>query len=378
MPGTGQGADDGERQVDTATGAGRHGGGDRRGGRRCRCPAGAPLFIDSLSFLPDDLAEIGAAGLGAMIADISEIEEIRDAAGTPRYLRGFKANDPAIDRAAARLANSPHAFLALEGSDIGTRPGCATFLQFQSTEMIERDLTRIAWFHGKGLRVWQFTHHNDNLFAGGALQRMQTGLTPLGIEGLAEMNRLRILPDVSHGSDATMLEAAKRSTTPIALTHSAARAIVDHPRCAPDSVIRAIAERGGVMGVFMMSFWLTRRPVPTVEHYVANIAHVARVGGIGAVGIANDFPMAGQTNLVKLNNDNARGVQEYLAWWRAMRSEGIPGFDWTPEHVVIPALNRIDRMQRIADALAAHGFKAREVDAIMGGNWRRLLTDVLG
>ncbi|MBD8679915.1 membrane dipeptidase [Sphingomonas sp. CFBP 13720] len=338
----------------------------------------AAPFIDSLSFLPDDLADIARAGLGAMIADISEVEEVRDAAGVPRYLRGYRVSEAALTRAVARLAASPHAYVALKGSDIGSRPGCATFLQFQSTEMIERDLSRIARFHAGGLRVLQFTHHNDNPFAGGALQPVQTGLTPLGIDGLAEMNRLRILPDVSHGSDATMREAARRSTTPIALSHGAARAIVNHPRCAPDDVIRAIAERGGVMGVFMMSFWLTRKRVPTVADYVANIRHVVRVGGIDAVGVANDFPMAGQANLVKLDNDNAKGVGEYLAWWRAMRSQGIAGFDWTPEHVVIPALNRIDRMQRIADALRADRFRAREVDAIMGGNWRRLLTNVLG
>ncbi len=335
-------------------------------------------FIDSLSFLPDDLADIARAGLTAMIADVSEVEEVRDAAGTPRYLRGFRVNDAALDKAVARLANSRHAYVALKGSEIGTRPGCATFLQFQSAETVGDDLTRIARFHGKGLRVLQFTHHNDNAFAGGALQRVQSGLTPLGRAGLAEMNRLRILPDVSHGSDATMLEAARASTTPIALSHGAARAIVDHPRCAPDPVIRAIADRGGVMGVFMMSFWLTRRAVPTVANYVAQIRHVARVGGIGAVGVANDFPMGGQANLLKLNNDNARGVAEYLDWWKAMRAERIPGFDWTPEHVVIPALNRIDRMQRIADALGKAGFAAREVDMVMGGNWRRLLTDVLG
>ena len=98
--------------------------------------AGKPLFFDSLSFLPDDLADIGRAGLGAMIADISEIIELRDADNVPRYHRNFAANDPAIDKAVARLANSPYAHVALKGSDIGKRPGCAVFLQCQSTEMI--------------------------------------------------------------------------------------------------------------------------------------------------------------------------------------------------------------------------------------------------
>ena len=334
--------------------------------------------FDGLSFLPDDLAEITRAGLNGMICDVSEVREIRDANGTPRYPRDFETNDRALEKAVARLRDSPHAFVGLRGSDIGSRPGCAAFLQFQSCEPVGDDLSRLALFHGKGLRVLQFTHHNDTPFAGGALERQPSGLTGLGCAGLDEMNRLRLLPDVSHGSEATMIEAAARSRTPIVLSHGACRAIVDHPRCASDAAIQAIASRGGVMGVFMMSFWLTRDPAPSIEHLIAQIRHVIKVGGIEAVGIANDFPMAGQPNLAKLGNDNARGVAEYLDWWRAMRREGIPGFEQDPRHVVVPELNDIDRLATITRALERARFPGREIERIMGGNFRRVLTDVLG
>ncbi|MEK7343640.1 MAG: membrane dipeptidase [Pseudomonadota bacterium] len=335
-------------------------------------------YMDGLSFLPEDLADIQRAGLNGMVCDVSEVEEVRDAGGVPRYLRTFAKCSAALDAAVARLASSPYAYIAYRGSDIGRKSGCAIFLQFQSCEPVGKDISRIADFHRRGLRVLQFTHHNDNLFAGGALESRWSGLTPLGIEGLAEMNRVGIVPDVSHGSEPTMLEAAQRSTTPILLSHGACKAIVDHPRCASDAVIRAIADKGGMMGIFMMSFWLTRASVPAVEHLIAQIRHVVNIAGVEAVGISNDFPMAGQPNLAKLNNDNREGVKEYLAWWRAMRGLGIAGFEWTPEHVVIPELNRIDRMASIARALDAAGFSPRECDKIMGENWRRVLTDVLG
>lgn len=335
-------------------------------------------YMDGLSFLPEDLGEIKAAGLGGMICDISEIEEVRDKDNVPRYLRTFEKCSAALDATVKRLADRPEAFVALRGSDIDSRPGCATFLQFQSCEPVGTDLTRIADFHRRGLRVLQFTHHNNNLFAGGALEREWSGLTPLGIEGLAEMNRVGIVPDVSHGSEPTMLEAARRSTTPILLSHGACKAIVDHPRCASDTVIRAIADKGGMMGIFMMSFWLTRDAVPTVDHLIAQIRHVANVAGIEAVGISNDFPMAGQTNLVALNNDNAEGVKEYLPWWQAMREQKIAGFDWTPDHVVIPELNNIGRMATIAATLDKAGFRSGDIDKVMGGNWRRVLTGILG
>lgn len=338
----------------------------------------APVIADGLSFLPDDLAEIGRSGLTAMICDVSEVEEIKDKDGIPRYLRTFEVNDAALDRAVGRLRGSPYVYVAQHGSDIGRREGCAAFLQFQSCETIGTDLSRIAHFHRKGLRVLQFTHHNNNLFAGGALERVQTGLTPLGREGLGEMNRVGLLPDVSHGSEATMVEAARLSRTPIVISHGACKAIVDHPRCASDAAIRAVAERGGMMGIFMMSFWLTRDPTPNVDHLIAHFRHVIKVGGIDAVGIANDFPMAGQTNLVKLNNDNREGVKEYLPWWIAMRDSGIPGFETLPEHVVIPELNNIHRMATIRQALERHRFNGREIDRIMGANWARVLSDVLG
>lgn len=337
-----------------------------------------PVFLDGLSFLPDDVTQLAAAHLDGIICDISEIEEVRDADGTPRYLRTYAKCSAALDRVTARLRDNPHAYVALKGSDIGSRPGCATFLQFQSCEPVGTDLSRLADFHARGLRVLQFTHHNNNLFAGGAIEPHWSGLTALGIEGLAEMNRLHIIPDVSHGSEPTMLDAAKRSTTPILLSHGACKAIVDHPRCASDTVIRAIADRGGMMGIFMMSFWLTRDAQPTADHLIAQIRHVIRVGGIDAVGISNDFPVDGQENLVKLHNDNAEGVKEYLEWWRAMDKLRIPGFAQDPQHVVIPTLNDIHRMDSIAAALEKARFRGREIDKIMGGNWRRVMTDVLG
>jgi membrane dipeptidase len=335
------------------------------------------IWIDGLSFLPADMADVTSSKLRAMICDVSEVEEVRDADGHPRYLRTFAANDQALDLAIDRIAAADQVYLASRGSDIGKQPGCATFLQFQSCEPIGEDLTRIGHFHRKGLRLLQLTHHNDTAFAGGAIEPMQSGLTPLGRDGIREMNRLRMLPDVSHGSSATIVEAAKHSQTPIIYSHGACRAIVNHPRCIDDDGIRAIASRGGVVGIFMMSFWLTRDPAPKTEHLIRQLKHVAKVGGIEAVGIANDYPMTGQENLRKLGNDNHEGVKEYLGWWEAMRARKVPGFEFDPEHVVIPELNNINRMQLIAEALQKSGFKGREIERIMGKNWARVLTDVL-
>jgi membrane dipeptidase len=106
---------------------------------------------------------------------------------------------------------------------------------------------------------------------------------------------------------------------------------------------------------------------------IAQLRHVIKVGGIDAVGIANDYPLTGEANLVTLGNDNTRGITAYLPWWETMRRRGIMGFDRTPTHVVIPQLNAITRMFTIHAALEKARFTGAEIEKIMGGNWTRVL-----
>jgi membrane dipeptidase len=131
------------------------------------------------------------------------------------------------------------------------------------------------------------------------------------------------------------------------------------------------------MGIFMMSFWLTTDPVPTVESYIRQIRHVIDVAGIDAVGIANDYPIGGEASALKAGNDNAKAVEGYYRWWDDVAKQGVLGFDRRPSHVVIPDLNNLRRMFLIHEALERAGFKTAEVEKIMGGNWIRVLTESL-
>lgn len=352
---------------------------------RVRAQAPAYPYVDGLCALPQDLADIGRSGLSAFIMDVSSGTMIDTDDGTIRYYRSFDTSVQSLVRTRRQLRGGaiPGAFLATRGSEIRDafrRGDTAVIMQFQGAQPLEGDVWRLDLFHELGLRVLQFTHHNANPFAGGALDPEPGGLTPLGYELLERMNELRVLPDVSHGSDQTSLEVARGSRTPVILSHGAARALVPNARCAPDGVIRAIADTGGVMGVFMMSFWLTNDPVPTVDHLIAQLRHVANVGGIESVAIANDYPVSGEAHLLSLDNDNAEGVKAYHAWWTSIANEGILGFDASnlPKHVVIPELNNVRRMFLIDEALDAAGFSSADRERIMGRNWIRVLEEVLG
>jgi membrane dipeptidase len=339
-------------------------------------------YVDGLSFLGPP-ADIAASGLSALICDVSAAERLKTEDGSIKYFRSFEACARSLTSMRRQLNGGqvPNVFLATKGGEIreAYRTGrTAVFFQFQGCEPIGEDLSRLDLFYELGLRVLQITHHNNNLWGGGAIEKTWTGLTKTGTEGVERLNALGIIPDLSHVSDVTSLDVWRVSKRPVVLSHGAARALVNNARCASDEVIKGVAKSGGAVGVFMMSFWLTTDPKPTAESYVKQIRHVVNTGGIDAVGIANDYPIGGEQAAIKVGNDNAQAIKGYLAWWESVRKEGVLGFDAQPAHVVIPELNNPRRAFAIHEALDRGGFKSAEIEKIMGGNWTRVLTDCLG
>lgn len=346
-------------------------------GRRTR-------YVDGLC-LPGEEAEMkefAECGFQAVILDVSDGEMVHLPDGTEAYRRTYAACQRGVESGIQGIQKwIPGGFVAIKGSEIPATPsdpriGC--ILQFQGCDWVENDLARIQAFHAKGLRIAQLTHHYGNTLAGGCMDLPQTGLTPLGLEALREMERLRILPDLAHASNLTGLDVLKATSRPVIVSHGACRAIVDNARCTSDAVIRGVGDHGGVMGIFMMSFWLTQDSTPTVDHYIAQIRHVIRVAGIDAIGIANDYPPGGESELRKLGNDNLKGMELYMPWWKSMRARGVAGFEHTPTHVVIPELNTPRRMFLIHASLERARFKPSEIEKIMGGNWVRVLKNALG
>lgn len=338
----------------------------------------APFYMDGLSFLPEDIDLIAPSGLNAFIADVSAWEEVKEADGRPSYKRTYRACKRSMAEAKAFIdAHSDILTLARTGSDIeaAQKTGkCAIVFQVQGADSVEGGFDELDDLHQDGLKIMQLTHHRGNLYAGGAMDIVNKGLSLQGEELITALNARDMVIDLSHASVKSAEDALRLNKGPIVNSHGAARALLNNARCMPDHIIRGIADQGGAFGVFMMSFWLTTDTVPTEDHYLAHIKHIANIAGVDAVGIANDFPIQGQTNLLALNNDNAKGVQEYMKWWLEQGKIGILGFDYRPQHVVIPSLNSLDRMERIDTLLAKGGFTSLERAKIMGGNWRRVLS----
>ena len=354
----------------------------RRG--RCAGPREAkdapPLFFDGLILSPEEGAgweELGRSGISGFIWDVSAVEERNG-----KFVRPFLPCLRSIAAAGKFLRENPWGLsLATRGTDIPEarrRMRTAVFLQFQSCEPFEDDLELLRVFHDLGLRVCQVTHHASNAFGGGSLERQWTGLTELGFRAIAMMNALGIIPDLAHGNDILCRDVLRTSTKPVVASHTCCRAIVPNARCITDEAIKGIADSGGLIAIMPLSFWITREPVPTVDHYIAHLEHVIKAGGIDAVGLANDEPVAGSIEAAKLGNDNAKAVKLDLDWWKEQRAAGILGFEELPAHAIIPELNDARRMFTIQAALEKKGHTTGQVEKIMGLNWLRVLTQALG
>ena len=201
------------------------------------------------------------------------------------------------------------------------------------------DLSVIARYRAKGACYVTLTHNGHNLIADSAIPRRDLGdgeirhggLSPLGREAVAEMNRVGMLIDVSHLSRAAMLQAAQLSATPVVATHSSVRTLCDHRRNLDDDQLDALRDTGGVIQVTAMpGFLRTRREqVPSPEvgvgDLVDHIDYVVRRIGPTHVGISSDFDgggaIAGWSNAAETPAVTAEllrrgyGVQEIAGFW---------------------------------------------------------------
>jgi membrane dipeptidase len=262
----------------------------------------------------------------------------------------------AVDVVEGFVGRHPERLIAATGGDdvraAKASGRIAVFLGVEGGHAIEGSLDRLRAFYQRGVRYLTLTWNNGNTWAGSSIGIEGTrtgGLTDFGRAVIAEMNRLGMLVDVSHASDATVADVLATSTAPIIASHSSARALSDHPRNLTDAELRAIAAAGGVINVNFYSRFIDPvfraamdagavLPVTPLSVLIDHISHVATVAGIEHVGLGSDFD--GMSAL----------------------PEGVPDVTGLP---------------RIADALLARGYADIDVSRVLGGNMLRLLDRVL-
>ncbi len=242
---------------------------------------------------------------------------------------------------------------------------------FQDAAMLKGDVSRLEIFDDLGVRIIQLTYNRANELGHGSLEPENQGLTEFGREVVAEMNGRNMLVDLSHCGQQTTADGIEASVEPVSITHSGCAALSDLPRNKRDEELRALAERGGVFGVYFMPF-LLEQGQPNAADVVRHIGHAINVCGEDHVGIGTDGSIAP----VDLSPEYRQQVRDEIA---RRRAAGISAPGETEDIVpLIPDLNEARRLNKLADLLAAAGHTDTRIEKVLGGNFMRLFADVWG
>ena len=322
-----------------------------------------PYRIDGLQYArytPEVFAQMREGGVDAVHVTIAYHENFRETVlNIEQWNRHFERHSDLI-------------FQGFTGDDVrrARESGrTAIFFGLQNPSPIEDDIGLVEILHRLGVRFMQLTYNNQSLLATGCYEDDDTGLTRMGKEVVHEMNRVGLVVDMSHSAERSTLEAIEHSTRPIVITHANPASWHPARRNKSDTVLRALAESGGMLGFSLYPHHLHGGSDCQLDDFCRTIAHTAELMGIDNVGIGSDLCQNQPDSIVE--------------WMRCGRwtknidfgegSASAPGFppmpDWFQD-------NR--HFGHIDAGLRAVGMRDSEVNAVMGGNWLRFYDENFG
>lgn len=319
----------------------------------------------------EDIPRMLEGGLDVQFLAIYVAGEYAKQGGLKRALEMLEPVQAGLEKYADRiaLATSPSEVYRLK------RAGkIAAVLALEGGHALEGSLNALRQFYRMGFRYMTLTHISNNDLSDSSTDEPRwNGLSELGKEMVREMNRLGMMVDVSHISDAAFWDVLETSTVPVLATHSSVRAIADLPRNMGDEMIQALAERGGVVQIcfgsaFLHPLWAARGtkiltllrekynndvshwnrlwsemnekdplPSPNVDDVIAHIDHIVQLVGPDYVGLGSDFD----------------------------------GVAYVPS-----GLDDVSMLPNITFSLLKRGYSESDIEKILGGNLLRVWSEV--
>lgn len=241
--------------------------------------------------------------------------------------------------------------------EAGRQGRFAVVLSFEGVEPLMGDLRLLRVFHALGVRGVGLTWSRRNEAADGSSFHptgigREGGLSPFGVKLVEEAERLKMFIDVSHINDPGFWDVMEIAEGPVVASHSNCRALCDHPRNLTDDQIRAIAERGGVIGMNALSPFVVSPTVksrPDVSDLVDHVDHIVRLVGADFVGIGFDFDGS---------------FEDYSG-----KGKAIEASDVLSGHKEIPLFVK---------ELEQRGYSPKEIGKILGLNLMRVFEKTMG
>jgi membrane dipeptidase len=245
----------------------------------------------------------------------------------------------------------------------------------EGAAMIENELDRIEILYGFGVRSMGVTYSESNALGSGLKEARDGGLTSLGHRAVERMNKVGMLVDCSHVGDRTTLDVIAASTRPIVLSHIGARALWDTSRMAPDEVLAACADKGGLIGIEAAPHTTLTKAHREhgIEAYMEHFEYVKDLVGIDHVGFGPDTVYGDHVGLHHVYSGS-------LSLKESTRGRSAPAAGSPPEYREVPYVlgleNPTEASHNILRWLVKKGYSDEDIAKAVGGNALRVLRGV--
>ena len=236
----------------------------------------------------------------------------------------------------------------------------------EAATMIENEVDRLDVLYGFGVRQMGIAYSEANTLGSGLKERGDGGLTYFGERAVRRMNQLGIAIDVSHSGDQTCLDVAAASTKPIFITHAGARGLWPTNRMKTDATIKAVAEKGGVIGIEAAPHTTLSpdHPLHSLESVMDHFRYCVDLVGIEHVSFGPDTLFGDHVGLHHAFASNLSIGQAH------------GHVDYTEVPYVDGLENPAEEFTNIIGWLVAHDYSDDEIRMVVGGNTMRVLKEV--
>jgi len=336
---------------------------------------------DHTSIFPEDMGRVleqrrqgrdatGYAGLAASDTDVF-FENFMDGTATITSNKGWKWDDIIFD-VGMRFSDIAHqdlVYVATRYDDLqqAKTSGRIAFVAWlEAATAIENEVDRVDILYGFGVRGMGITYSEANPLGSGLREKNDSGLSDLGRAVVKRMNRLGMTIDIAHCGDRTGLEVIEASEKPITITHAGARTLWGTRRMKNDETLKALAAKGGVIGIEAAPHTtLTQKhPKHSLESVMEHVAYCVDLIGVDHVGLGPDTLFGDHLGL-----HHAFAVQLSLA---AIRDSG-------PSYTQVPYVDGMENpgeaMRNAVRWLVKHGYTDTDIAKLAGGNALRVLKE---
>jgi len=313
------------------------------------------MFIFTREEKPDYYESIKEGGLTSILVDAAWLYD--------RFADMARSFSTWYDRVAKQ---SKDLSIALSAKDIrkAKKEGKTAFiLTTQNSDSFEEDVTLVPMARMLGLRVSQVVYQSKNAAGDGCDEKADSGLSKFGVQLVHAFNEARIVIDLSHAGPQTAMDTVLESRDPVVFSHSNARALCNAPRNCSDELLKALADRGGVVGASAYNPVIVPgggETGATLDQFLDQIDYMVKLVGIDHVGFGLDAGEGRSDLEVKILHSKAKGLGK------------------APKFRYLEALTPRRKMKNLTRGLLQRGYTEEDTLKILGGNFLRVFEQVWG